>query len=191
MLYREDKSIPEKIVSSTDSVVKPVCCFYMARGICKDPRPPCRFRHAVDDGQTLCSFGATCKLGHARRVLGDDLLKQQQYWHSFRSNGSYEGANPAARDATLLRSQLEPWPTAVLRSRLIKDFGVVEAEAQHSSRADVMARLLAAYQAAALEAPPRYRKTIQVAGNPVRDELCKQLLEQLQMWAVEHTGYWA
>lgn len=36
---------------------------------------------------------------------------------------AFVGESPADRDATLLRSQLEPWPTTMLRRRLVADFG--------------------------------------------------------------------
>jgi len=37
--------------------------------------------------------------------------------------GAFVGGSAAERDPTLLRSQLEPWPTTALRRRLVADFG--------------------------------------------------------------------
>lgn len=109
------------------------------------------------------------------------LEEQRAHWVAFRSGGTYEGESPAARDATRLRSQLEPWPTAALRARLVDAFSLPPAEAEALvGRAAVMARLLAAYAG-------RSRRTLRVVGAPVRAELRAQLLEQLHSWAAEHT----
>jgi hypothetical protein len=158
------------------------CCFFLARGSCKGA--PCAYPHVPDNGVTPCSYGATCRLGHASRALaGLDLPAQQAHWRAYRAGGAYEGASPAARDATRLRSQLEPWPTAVLRARLVQAFALPPCEAEAlQGRAAVMRALLAAYAGAG-----RGRRTLRVAGTPVRAELRAQLLEQLHAWAAEHT----
>ena len=166
----------------------PLCCFFLARGACRGGgASACAFgRHAQDDGASPCSYGATCKQGHAGRALAHlDLAAQQRFWAAFRAGGVYEGASPAARDATRLRSQLEPWPTAVLRARLAGEFGDAEAAGADGGaqpplgRAAVMARLLAAYAAAA---PTRPRRALRVAGAPVRPALLAQLLAALREW---------
>ena len=62
------------------------------------------------------------------------------------------GESPAVRDATLLRSQLEPWSTMALRRRLVADFGERCTQDGRSwadedvSRGQVMDRLLTLYQ---------------------------------------------
>ena len=158
----------------------PICCFLLARGVCISPHFPCRHRHAPDDGVSPCSFGATCKQGHAKRVLLGDEAAQQAYWRAYRSSGAYEGASPAVRDATTLRAQLEPWSTASLRGRLVSVFSLPAAEAEQLGRADVMARLLAAYGT-------QSRPTVHVVGVPVRADLIADLLVALRGWAAAHT----
>jgi len=157
-----------------EAVVGP-CCFYFKYGRCEPPRPPCRWRHEVDDGVTACCFGATCRLGHSKRVsiIGDPAL----YWKGHSS----AGACPAVRDASLLRSQLEPWPTSVLRERLATVFG----EDHHRAldpwrREEIMKRLLEHYN-------DKPRKMIRVLGRPVDRELREKLLSELLLWKESHT----
>ena len=63
--------------------------------------------------------------------------------------GAFVGSSPADRDASCLRAQLEPWSTLALRRRLVEDFGedpeTVE-DPERVPRAEVVARLLAAYE---------------------------------------------
>eukprot|EP00750_Incisomonas_marina_P003515 INCI13170.1.p1 GENE.INCI13170.1~~INCI13170.1.p1 ORF type:complete len:685 (+),score=101.37 INCI13170.1:37-2055(+) len=61
--------------------------------------------------------------------------------------GAFEGESSAHRDARLLRSQLEPWGTTVLRRRLVSDFGQPPSsvDPEHVSRAEVMQKLLQCY----------------------------------------------
>jgi len=168
----------EKSVSLLGGELGPICCFFLVRG-CTSPGGPCLFRHAEDDGKP-CSFGATCRLGHSKRVLSGSCLKStQKFWREYRENGNYEGDAPSDRDATLLRSQLEPWPTSFLRSRLISDFGFFHTAPETLSRADVMGQLLSAYAT-------RPRQIVKVDGKPVRKELVDQLLAQLKVWEVSH-----
>lgn len=76
------------------------------------------------------------------------------------------------RDATQLRSQLEPISTPQLRKRLVRTFGV-DCEGVYD-REDIMQRLLACYDAA----PPR---TIRYErGVSVRRETLDELLLELQ-----------
>jgi len=68
------------------------------------------------------------------------------------NNNNQVGESPAVRDAQLLRSQLEPWSTMVLRRRLVADFGDERTAEGRSwddadvSRGQVMDRLLLLYQ---------------------------------------------
>jgi hypothetical protein len=76
------------------------------------------------------------------------------------------------RDATQLRSQLEPISTPQLRKRLLRTFGV-DCDGIYD-REDVMQRLLACYDAA----PPRTVR--HERGIPVRQEMLDELLVELQ-----------
>lgn len=157
------------------------CCWYWKHGRCEPPRPPCRFRHdCPDDGAAPCCFGAACRLGHARRVTGRAGYDPAAHWGD--CNNGRVGACPAARDAALLRSQLEPWPTAALRGRLATVFG----EGDHRAldplkRGEIMRRLLGHYE----KSGPR--KTIRVLGTPVDPTLCDELLKELKLWRTRHT----
>jgi Leucine-rich repeat (LRR) protein len=72
---------------------------------------------------------------------------QMTMWEKISSTpGAYVGSSAAERDATLLRSQLEPWGTVQLRRRLVSDFGREPTNPAVVSRADVMAMLLEAYR---------------------------------------------
>lgn len=196
----------------TSSPKKGICCWYLRYGKCEPPRPPCRFRHDIksDDGIVPCCFGATCRLGHASRALPKDAdaARKLAYWRQYNSSDNNNGpttegaaadadavigTSPALRDATLLRSQLEPWPTAVLRERLATVFGEDHRELDPVGRAELMRRLLKHYHGADDETgdgdlPPRRRRrhTIRVHGTPVRMDLCKELLSELQNWRAKH-----
>lgn len=165
-----------------------VCCFYLRFGKCEPPRPPCRFRHDVeqDDGVSPCCFGATCRLGHAKRIRAASntasVEEKEEYWRAYNANDATVGGSPAVRDATLLRSQLEPWPTAVLRERLVTCFGQDHRELDPLGRAEIMPRLLEHYQSS-----ERPRKTIRVLGTPVREDLRTDLLVELRKWSEHHT----
>jgi hypothetical protein len=93
-------------------------------------------------------------------------------------DGRILGDRPACRDATLLRSQLEPWPTAMLRTRLVTAFGQNHVELDRWGRAEIMESLLAHYHARG-----KPRDVVWVEGTPVRPELLKQLLEEVKIWA--------
>jgi hypothetical protein len=91
--------------------------------------------------------------------------------------GAFVGAAASDRDATLLRSQIEPWSTLALRRRLEATFGEpLPREGEEPSRAAAMERLLECYA----HAGPR--KLVRVNGTPVAPELLLQLRRELQAW---------
>jgi len=141
----------------------------MSSGSCNPPRPPCRFRHAEDDGKP-CSFGATCRSGHAKRAPPLD-------WSEYNSQGGKIGLCPAVRDPNLLRSQLEPWPTGKLRTRLVEHFGANYAEVDLLPRRCVMRRILENYA----KIGPRY--LVRRMGKLVRADLRASILAELKIWA--------
>lgn len=103
--------------------------------------------------------------------------------------GAYVGASAAERDATLLRSQLEPWGTVQLRRRLVADFGEEPTDPAAVGRADVMARLLERYRRECEDgadggggALPGTRRVVRVRGTPVRPDLRGMLLAELRAW---------
>jgi len=188
-----------------------LCCWFMKYGKCDPPRPPCRFRH-VDPGRLTgrepCCFGATCRLGHAKRVLpdDDDPSAKLAFWKRYnnqknkdddddsyssgdglsacsRTSAAVVGDSPAVRDATLLRSQLEPWPTAVLRDRLARFTGIDHRDLDPLGRAELMRRLMEYYDA---RVGPRRVLRVQPSTPPVRDDLRAELLRELEDWRNRH-----
>jgi hypothetical protein len=146
-----------------------------------------------DDGITPCCFGPTCRLGHSKRVVVPvDETKKLEYWRKYKADYDDGGASPAFRDATLLRSQLEPWPTAVLRDRLGTVFGEDMRELDPLSRGELMRRLLEHYNKRTTSTNSNSnsnstpRTMIRVKGSPVPEDLCHQLLEALQAWRARH-----
>eukprot|EP00927_Polykrikos_kofoidii_P039197 TRINITY_DN33629_c0_g1_i1.p1 TRINITY_DN33629_c0_g1~~TRINITY_DN33629_c0_g1_i1.p1 ORF type:complete len:519 (+),score=25.52 TRINITY_DN33629_c0_g1_i1:39-1595(+) len=98
-----------------------------------------------------------------------------------RPPGAYVGDSPATRDATVLRSQLEPYTTLQLRQRLAITFG----HGTHSmfgappeARADVMQRLLECYAKAGNE-----RRLVRVNGSPVSSDLIDRLFVEVREWS--------
>eukprot|EP00980_Cylindrotheca_fusiformis_P026532 scaffold16363_cov131-Cylindrotheca_fusiformis.AAC.2 len=158
------------------------CCFFFKYGKCEPPRGSCRFLHDIsDDGVTPCCFGATCRLGHASRVTNQmDTQTKSAYWRNYNKDGNLTGSSPALRDATLLRSQLEPWSTAALRSRLVSAFGEDYDELDGLARGVFMERLLAHYEK---NGP---RKILHADGTLVSEELRLQLMQQLDHWRTKH-----
>jgi hypothetical protein len=158
------------------------CCFFLQYGKCEPPRGSCRFLHdKADDGLTPCCFGATCRLGHASRVTDQmDTQTTLEYWKNYHKDGNMTGDSPALRDATLLRSQLEPWPTAVLRNRLVGAFGEVYEELDGLARGEIMDRLLSHYES---HGP---RKMLRVNGTFVSEELRVQIMEKMEDWRKNH-----
>jgi hypothetical protein len=169
------------LLEGTDKPELPLlCCFYIRFGSCTPPRPPCRYRHEPDDGRSPCSFGATCRCAaHARRVLRA-TADVKAFWGEHNADGCIVGTRPADRDATLLRSQLEPWPTAALRHRLVECFGESYEELDPFGRAELMQRLLRHYESTGP------RRLLRVDGTPLRPDLAGPLLGELQRWAGTH-----
>jgi hypothetical protein len=96
-------------------------------------------------------------------------------------DGSFVGNSPAERDATVLRAQLEPWSTLVLRRRLVDDFGEEPTDPEAAGRAEVMEQLLACYEREGGE-----RQMVRVKGTPVSEPLLERLRVALRDWAAGH-----
>ena len=119
--------------------------------------------------------------------------------------GAFVGTCASMRDASLLRSQLEPWGTTDLRRRLTADFGCElqpdEVTGEPAGRPMVMETLLRAYnkeaetelqteqqqrgQNEAVEAGGEMasgRKLVRVSGTPVPVALLDELLMELRAW---------
>jgi hypothetical protein len=164
-----------------------LCCHYLRRGKCITPRPPCLLRHEPDDGIRPCFFGATCRNGHRNRVLGGMTTDERlAYWREFNARrgnliAAYE--DPAERDVTLLRSQLEPWSTPHLRWRLASVFGEDSLAMDALPRGQTMLRLLEHYENKCDE---QRRKTVRVLGTTVDPAVCNQLLSHLRAWSEKH-----
>ena len=168
------------------------CCFLMKFGSCNPRNPPCRFYHppegeVVDDGVSPCAFGLSCRQGHAKRVKTRFTSREEinAYWTEY--YGYDAGASPAVRDANLLASQLEPWPTSNLRQRLVEDFGETYLEMDPLDRKSLLYRILRHYGDRADGAInttnlPR-RRDIRVRGEtPVGTDMCEALLAELKKW---------
>lgn len=196
-----------------------LCCFHIEKGkSCSLPsgdgtHKTCRWRHADDDGSACC-FGPACKRGHAQRVLPEGKEAQAEFWKKWNAEGHRVGQKPCDRDATQLRAQLEPWGTAVLRTKLSQDFGHVEAEIVTWSRQEVTDKLMEEYnkwigsrqqqQEERREAagggegelsvgdPPQAeefhsgRKVIRVQGAPVRDDLIEEIRTSMKEWSANY-----
>jgi len=100
--------------------------------------------------------------------------------------GAKVGEAASVRDATLLRSQLEPYTTLQLRQRLVTAFGeepYSKVGPSPPARAEVMERLLERYRMAGVE---QERRLVRVNGTPVKQELLHELLVLLREWAARH-----
>ena len=190
------KSSPE---SETNGGTAKPCCFFLRYGTCVPPRGTCRFGHDIlDDGKTPCCFGATCRLGHAKRVqelLGATYEERVQYWtHQKQQHQQQQQQDgvvdvvvdaPAQRDANLLQSQLEPWSTATLRERLVTSFGCgTFAEWEGIARGKLMDQLLKCY--AQQQQQQRKRIRVQTTPTAVRPELLQILQDELIAWKKQH-----
>ena len=185
---------------------KKPCCFLFKYGVCDPPRGECRFDHdMLDDGVTPCCFGATWRLGHAKRVhelVGATYEERVEYWTQQKQEqaGNDCGAvptdlvavvvdAPAQRDANLLQSQLEPWSTAILRERLVNDFKCgAYADWEGIARNKLMTRLLECYSQHFQETnrTGRKRSHIQTTPQMVRPELLQAIQEELIAWRNLH-----
>ena len=92
--------------------------------------------------------------------------------------GAFVGGSAAERDPSLLRSQLEPWPTTALRRRLVADFGEEPSSPETFTRADVMDRLLDLY-----EKEENDRAVVRVEGAPVNPDILRDLRAALAEWS--------
>jgi hypothetical protein len=148
------------------------------RDMCPEP-------HDDDDGVSPCHFGPTCRSGHAKRVLPIDKKERQAFWTNFNANGVRVGARASDRNASLLRAQLEPWSTMVLRKRLQTDFSYGSDEAtpiDALGRAELMQAILDRHALGGKFA----RRMIRVKGTPVPQALCEEILAELRQWAAGH-----
>ena len=122
--------------------------------------------------------------------------------HTFDTYNDRVGASPAVGDATLLRSQLEPWSTMAQRRRLVSDFGQEFTPDGRSwaddgvTRGQVMNRLLACYQEEASDKQNQLtcdrddngRLIVHVSGQKLDEILCNKLLHALkEVWASSST----
>mmetsp|Transcript_44747 Transcript_44747/g.119772 ORF Transcript_44747/g.119772 Transcript_44747/m.119772 type:complete len:277 (+) Transcript_44747:3-833(+) len=103
--------------------------------------------------------------------------------------GAKIGLSACDRDATLLRSQLEPYTTLQLRKRLVSTFGQEPHKMIGPSppaRAEVMERLLEFYAKAGVE---NDRRLVRVHGTPVDADLLAKLLVELRAWLARHENH--
>ncbi|KAJ9438170.1 Ras guanine nucleotide exchange factor L [Diplonema papillatum] len=97
--------------------------------------------------------------------------------------GGLVGEHACERDATQLRSQLEPWSTPLLRDRLRYTFHIAS-DFETEPREAVMQKLLAAYAALfpAAEYPMGRRVRRVENGFQVSDTVCRPLYDELIRW---------
>jgi len=167
---KTEKQVEEQKTDVTESK-PPICCFFLTRGVCNPPRPPCPFWHGKDDGRA-CSFGGKCRQGHKKRAPPIN-------WDEYNSNGGKVGLSPAVRDPSLLRSQLEPLRTGELRVRLVTCFGMQYDQVDPLKRRELMPLLLKAYE----NLGPRH--IVRREGVHVRKDLRDVILEQMKKWAAK------
>mmetsp|Transcript_26466 Transcript_26466/g.72763 ORF Transcript_26466/g.72763 Transcript_26466/m.72763 type:complete len:442 (-) Transcript_26466:603-1928(-) len=168
------------------------CCFLMKYGVCNPRNPPCRFYHppegeVVDDGISPCAFGLACRQGHAKRIKKKFANKTEKDAYWTRYYGYDSGESPAVRDANVLGSQLEPWPTSDLRKRLVEDFGESFLRMDPLDRKSLLERLLKHYRdredGTINTTNLPVRNSIRVQGEtPVPPDLCGALLAELKAW---------
>lgn len=96
----------------------------------------------------------------------------------------YVGSSPALRDAGLLRSQLEPWPTSVLRRRVVSDFhgpflGL------DKGRGEVMEALLGCYgrEGVGIAGGRGCRVVLNSRGKPLEEEMLSRARGALERWS--------
>lgn len=84
--------------------------------------------------------------------------------------------SPGERDASLLRSQLEPWSTSAMRRRLCDSFGI-DGDLDDTDREVIFKLLLDAYDT---KGPRSLRKVPGIALPPHSEPLLDELLEELR-----------
>ena len=114
------------------------------------------------------------------------------------------GESPAVRDATLLRSQLEPWSTMALRRRLVADFGEKRTTDGRSwadedvSRGQVMEQLLTLYREEASKKGSNSplcrdgngRAVVIVSGTLVDEAIRERVLHALrEFWTSQSSSF--
>jgi hypothetical protein len=95
--------------------------------------------------------------------------------------GAYVGKSPSERDPLLLRSQLEPFTTLQLRTRLVETFGHAPYSnygAAPEGRAQVMTKLLDEYAKLGQD-----RKQVRSLGIPVPSHLLDSVKRELKAWS--------
>ena len=113
-------------------------------------------------------------------------------WQEMSDQPGCIGLSAALRDATLLRSQLEPLGTVQLRRRLVRDFGQPPTDPETIGRAEVMKILLDCYRKEKLlsldddvhdlNLGVAKRPVVRFDGFPVRQELLDLILKELRDW---------
>jgi len=104
-------------------------------------------------------------------------------------DGAFVEDAAGKRDATLLRSQLEPYNTQALRRRLVSAFGCTPYSTFGASpppRSDIMLELLECYAKAGVH---NERKKVHVMGTPVDPTLISEILVELKDWAVRNKNH--
>ena len=104
--------------------------------------------------------------------------------------GAYVGDSPGERDATLLRSQLEPLTTLQLRQRLVETFGHASYSnygAPPVGRVEVMTCLLDEYKLALGEG--KERKLVRSLGAPVPLSELDTLERELEAWSLRYDKF--
>jgi hypothetical protein len=99
-----------------------------------------------------------------------------------------DSLQPCDRDATLLRSQLEPFTTLQLRRRLVDVFGQdpqTDVDMPPAPRMEVMEQLLECYAKAGVN-PEAPRKLVRINGAPVHPDMCAKLMVELRDWSARY-----
>jgi len=137
-------------------------------------------------------YNQKCGRPHHRDIIREELKQLSEVkmtlWEEVASQpGSYIGKSAAERNPLLLRSQLEPWGTVILRRRLVQDFGQLPTDAAIVNRAEVMQRLLTCYEDEQLANQDglEKRNRVHLDGAPVPQITINNLLVELRAWTDE------